>query len=338
MAENSSDPAALVTESVRLALGAGAEVTGLRMLAGGAMHQWWSADAPGTASPRLVVRMSPAQRPDKEKARNEYAVLKAMHARGVRVPEPLFVGENAIDQTFMLLERIDGDTNPRQLLTSERYAAARKQLLIDLAHDLAIIHTVMPADVPEAVLRSPGPGEDPLLFEIDYQLAEYDRVRQNPHPLVEWGLRWARREAERLQRPATALHVVHGDFRIGNIMYDERGLAAILDWEGVHVGETEEDLAWFCTRVWRFNRPDLEAGGIASREEWFSAYEQASGHTLDRDRLRVWEVLMNLRWAIICMMQSKQHLDGWMDSHEHAAIGRRAADTELEVLRLVGAV
>jgi aminoglycoside phosphotransferase (APT) family kinase protein len=249
----------------------------------------------------------------------------------------VFVGENSIDQTFMLLERVEGDTNPRQLTTAEDHAEVRRQLLLDLAHDLAIIHTVSPVDVPAAELRSPPPGQDPLLFEIGYQLTEYDRVKMNPHPLVEWALRWAKREAERLPRRET-VHVVHGDFRIGNIMYDRHGLAAILDWEGVHVGEAEEDLAWFCTKVWRFNRPDREAGGIAGREEWFRAYELASGRTLDRDRLRVWEVLENVRWAVICMMQSKQHLDGWMDSHEHAAIGRRAADTELEVLRLVGEV
>jgi aminoglycoside phosphotransferase (APT) family kinase protein len=104
------------------------------------------------------------------------------------------------------------------------------------------------------------------------------------------------------------------------------------------VGEAEEDLSWYCTRVWRFNRRDREAGGIASREEWVRAYEEASGRTVDRERMRLWEVLQNVRWSVICMMQAKQHLDGVMNSQEHAAIGRRTADTELEVLRLTGAL
>ncbi len=339
MAEPAGDPAHLVLESVRQGFGGSdVVVTGLKMLAGGARHQWWSADVPGSKQPAVVVRMSPLQRADAERARSEYAVLSEMHARGVRVPRPVYVGENSIGQTFTLIERVEGDTNPRQLLTADRYAGARAQLLQDLAGDLATIHTVKASDVPGANLRAAGEGEDPLLFEIAFQLTEYDRVKVNPHPLVEWGLRWARREAERLPSRDKALHVVHGDFRTGNIMYSDDGLAAILDWEGVHVGEAEEDLAWYCTKVWRFNRPDLEAGGIALREEWFRAYEAASGRNLDRDRLRVWEVLMNIRWAVICMMQAKEHLDGWLDSHEHAAIGRRAADTELEVLRLVGEV
>jgi aminoglycoside phosphotransferase (APT) family kinase protein len=334
---DTADPSAIVTESVRLAYGGGErEVAGLKMLAGGARHQWWSATVPGATPPEIVVRMSPAQREDALRARNEFHILKAMHQRGVHVPMPVFVGENSTGQTFTLLERVDGDTNPRQLVTSDEYAGARRQLLLDLAKSVATIHTVAPSDVPEAQLRAAPAGEDPLLYEIGAQLAEYDRVKMNPHPLIEWALRWARREAERLPRREGAAMVVHGDLRIGNIMYDSRGLSAILDWEGVHVGEPEEDLSWFCTKVWRFNRPDLEAGGLASREEWFQAYEAASGRKLDRERVRVWEVLQNARWAIICMMQSKEHLEGWIDSHEHGAIGRRAADTELEVLRLAG--
>ena len=110
----------------------------------------------------------------------------------------------------------------------------------------------------------------------------------------------------------------------------------VLDWEGTHIGEPEEDISWFCTRVWRFGRNDLEAGGIATREAWISAYEQASGRAIDRARVAAWEVLQNIRWCQITMMQARAHLDGHTNSHELAAIGRRFAETELEVLRLTG--
>jgi len=327
----------LVRESLARAF-PGSAAPRLKLLAGGAMHQWWSATIPGGEPGRVVIRMSPPDRDDVLKARNEVAILTEMHGRGIRVPFPVMAAENSIDQTFLVLEEVEGDTTPRQLVADESHAGVRRQLLLDLAQDLAAVHGVLAADVPGADLRGPAPGEDPLLYEIQYQLEEYDRVKMNPHPAVEWGLRWCRREAEKLPRRDLVPHVVHGDFRTGNILYNATGLAAILDWEGVHVSEAEEDLAWYCVKVWRFNRPDREAGGIAGREEWFRAYEQASRRTVDRARLHVWEVLMNLRWAIICMMQSKQHLDGWMDSHEHAVIGRRAADAELEAMRLVGVV
>jgi hypothetical protein len=91
-------------------------------------------------------------------------------------------------------------------------------------------------------------------------------------------------------------------------------------------------------RVWRFGRNDREAGGLVPREEWLRAYEAKSGRTIDRDRFMLWEILGNIRWAIICMNQAKAHLDNIVRSHELAAIGRRMADTELEVLRLVRSV
>jgi aminoglycoside phosphotransferase (APT) family kinase protein len=336
VADERTDPASTVTSALRQALGDPAlDVRGARPLAGGAMHEWWSAATSASDAPDVVIRLAPAARDDAAKARMEFEILSKMRARGVRVARPIYVGENPNDQTFMVSERVEGDTNPRQLLMSDDYGAARHQLVQDLAADLAIVHTVMPSEI-DAPLRSPEAGEDALVSEVARQLAEYDRVKINPHPLVEWSLRWIARRVAKLPKRHDPPHVVHGDLRIGNILYNRTGLAAILDWEGVHAGEAEEDLSWFCTKVWRFNRRDLAAGGITDRETWVQAYERAGGRPVDRERLRLWEILQNVRWAVICMMQAKQHLDGWMDSHEHAAIGRRAADTELEVLRLAG--
>jgi aminoglycoside phosphotransferase (APT) family kinase protein len=95
-----------------------------------------------------------------------------------------------------------------------------------------------------------------------------------------------------------------------------------------------EDLAWFCVRVWRFGQNDLAAGGLVSRDDWIRAYEAASGLVVDRARFALWEVMGNIRWAIITLNQVKTHLDGTVRSQELAAIGRRTAETELEILRL----
>ncbi len=327
----------MVIAAVRQALADDAvDVMNARQLAGGAMHEWWQADATTSPATPLVVRLAPPARPDAQKARNEFAVLNVMSARGVRVAHPVYVGENDAGQTFMVSERIEGETNPRQLLTAPQYETTRANIVGELAHDLAIIHTVAPGDV-DAPLRIPAESEDALVFELDRQEEEYWRVRINPHPLIEWAFRWIRRTAAGLPSRSRPLHVVHGDLRTGNIMYNAQGLAAILDWEGCHVGEPEEDLSWYCTKVWRFNRRDLHAGGVADRETWLQAYERYAGYGVDRERMKLWEVLQNIRWAVICMMQANQYISGLMpDSHEHAAIGRRAADSELEAMRLIG--
>ncbi|HZP58002.1 MAG TPA: phosphotransferase family protein [Dehalococcoidia bacterium] len=307
-------------------------------LAGGAMHDSWGVDARADGSTRqLVVRVSPAGRADHAKTRREFAALRVAHARGIRCPEPIAVGECETGEDYLVMARGAGDTNPRQLLGSERYAETRANIIGQLAQDLARIHGITASDVDDAPgMRAPAAREDALRYERRLTEDLYRTVLLDPHPAIDWAFRWIDRAIATIDAPARPHCLVHGDFRIGNMLYDEHGLTSILDWEGVHIGEPEEDVAWLCTRVWRFNRPDLEAGGIAPREDWLRAYEQASGRSLDRARVAAWEVLQNIRWAQITMMQARAHLDGHTTSHELAAIGRRTAETELEILRLAG--
>ena len=123
---------------------------------------------------------------------------------------------------------------------------------------------------------------------------------------------------------------------MGNLIVDESGLAAVLDWELVHIGEVYEDLAWFCIRAWRFGAPEaLGAGGLGSVENFLSAYEEAAGTALDRDAFRWWLTVATLRWGVICRFQAERHLSGQTPSVELAAIGRRVSETEWDVLDLL---
>jgi aminoglycoside phosphotransferase (APT) family kinase protein len=335
---SSKKTADIALQAAHLALGEATTTGEPRLLAGGAMHESWAVDATdGDTKRELVVRVSPAGRADYEKTRREFEVLRVAFAHGVRCPEPIAVGKCESGEDYLVMTRIAGDSNPRQLVAGEKYGAARQQLLGHAAEDLALIHQILPADVTAAPnMRGPAPGEDPLAYHRREAEAMYRVFLLNPHPAIEWAFRWIDRQIERLDKPRRDPCVVHGDFRVGNILYDENGLTALLDWEGTHISEPEEDIAWFCTRVWRFGRTDLEAGGIAPREGWISAYESASGVTINRERVAAWEVLQNIRWAMITMMQARAHLDGHTKSHELAAIGRRTAETELEILRLTG--
>ena len=112
----------------------------------------------------------------------------------------------------------------------------------------------------------------------------------------------------------------------------------MLDWELVHVGEIYEDLAWFCIRAWRFGAPASRgAGGLGSIDSFLSAYERASGTTVDRVGLRWWLIRATLSWGIICRYQAERHLSGQTRSVELAAIGRRVCETEWDLLDLLEA-
>ena len=161
------------------------------------------------------------------------------------------------------------------------------------------------------------------------QLWEINRTREVPR-VEEVGARLAAGLPEQL--PAT---VVHGDFRLGNVIVDEHGLAAILDWELAHVGDPMEDLGWLCVKAWRFGG-DLPVAGLGAYDDLFAAYSDASGRPVDPDVVRWWEVLGTLKWGIMCIMQANAHLSGASRSHELAAIGRRVCENEYDLLALMG--
>ncbi len=332
------DTASIASAAARIVLGDAADVGAPWKLAGGAMHDSWAVDATTPERVReLVVRVSPAGRADHDKTRREFSALKVAFACGVRCPEPIAVGLCESGEDYLVMARVAGDTNPRQLITSERFTTTRARMIDQLAEDLARVHQIAPGDLDDAPgMRVPADGEDALRASRRAVEEMYRQDLLNPHPAIEWAFRWLDRRIDALAPSRREPCLVHGDYRIGNMLYDEQGLTSVLDWEGVHAGEPEEDIAWLCTRVWRFGRNDLEAGGIAPRDEWVAAYERAAGTAIDRARVAAWEVLQNIRWCQITMMQARAHLDGHTVSHELAAIGRRTAETELEVLRLTG--
>src|SRR5207344_1274049 len=119
--------------------------------------------------------------------------------------------------------------------------------------------------------------------------AELDRIGE-PLPAVEVGLRWLRlNRPSPVERPA----LVHGDFRLGNLIVDDDGLAAVIDWELCHAGDPAEDIGWLCIRSWRFGNDDRPVAGLGAPAELLDAYAAAGGRPLEPERLRWWEALGN---------------------------------------------
>jgi len=171
----------------------------------------------------------------------------------------------------------------------------------------------------------PGSGGD----AVPGRQEGVDRLGQ-PHPALELGLL---RLGARHPDPVF-VGVVHGDFRLGNWMVDESGLVGVLDWELAHVGDVAADLGWMCVRSWRFGAA-LPVAGVGSREELLSAYRDAGGPAVSIETLRWWEAVGTLRWGVICIQQAATHWTGAVRSVELAAIGRRVAEVELDLLELL---
>ena len=306
---------------LRPVLGDDVVVENLRPLSGGASRMTWAFDALADAESRpLILRTGPPD--DVHAGMKLEARVQALAAdAGAPVPHVLVADDSpaALGNPFLVCDAIGGQTIARKI-HRKLDEPGRERLLQQCARALAAIHRANPF----------GIG----LTQVD-QLAEWrGRLDEmgDTTATFEWAFRWLAAH----RPPPSPRRLVHGDFRMGNLIVDGSHLAAVLDWELVHIGEAYEDLAWFCIRAWRFGAPEhLGAGGLGSVESFLSAYELASGTTVDREGIRWWLILATLRSGVICRYQAERHLSGQTPSVELAAIGRRVCETEWDLLELL---
>ena len=115
----------------------------------------------------------------------------------------------------------------------------------------------------------------------------------------------------------------------------KRGVTAILDWEGAHLGDPIEDLGWLCVKSWRFGAVDKPAGGFGSREELWAAYQRAGGAKVDPGARPLVGSLRHGALGHHLPQPGLRHLSGAIKSMELASIGRRAVETEVDLLQLL---
>ncbi len=304
---------------VRRVLGRNGELENLHRLTGGANMESWSFDYDGKG---YVLRRSPSAELMAGRAYGhnvEAAVVRAAFAAGVKAPE--IVGE--IEQsdhlgTGYLMRRVEAEVSPAKILANPPLA-----LLTDCARELAAIHAVPIGALPAL----PSPEIATLLGDLKQKFIVYGGDR----PVMALAFKWLE---DHLPTPVKPV-LVHGDFRLGNIMSDANGLAAVLDWELAHLGDRHQDLAFGCINSWRFGHIDRPAFGVGTLEELWASYERESGVTVDPERFRWWLVYSTLWWGICCLQMADIWRSGLDAGLERAVIGRRASETEVDLLMLL---
>jgi aminoglycoside phosphotransferase (APT) family kinase protein len=312
------------------------EITALSPLRGGALQENWRLDASFSGGAldgeqQLVLRTSAATGVAASLTRHqEFVVQKAAFAAGVTVAEPLFACENPAvwGKPFFIMRRIDGIAAPDRITGDRALDPALPAIAERLGRELARVHTIRPPR-PDLAFLSRCADTGPIQ-QIARFRAYLDR-RPTPRPVLEWGIRWL----ETHTLPPAGPVLCHHDFRTGNYLLNGTALTAILDWEFAGWGDPHEDIGWFCCKSWRFARLDREAGGIADRAPFYRGYQSESGEWIDEQRVRFWEVLASVRWAIIALQQSDRHMFGGERGLDLALTGRRAIECELEILMLL---
>src|SRR6195952_3379235 len=304
-------------------------VTAAAKLSGGASQETWSFDIvhPG-GTVGAILRRAPqgfGAAPGRAAGLDaEASLMQLAHDAGLPSPKVMHVlrPEDELGTGFVM-QRIEGETIARKILRDEEYAKARPLLARQLGKVVAGIHGLPSAKLPK--LREMTATKEIADLEREYRSFNW------PRPVFELALRWLR---ARDPGPSQEVTLVHGDFRHGNLIIGADGVRAVLDWELAHFGDPMEDLGWICVNSWRFGEIDRPVGGFGTREELFAGYE-AAGRRADPARVKFWEVMGTLRWGVMCgrmMQRFREGPDHWM---ERAMIGRRASETEIDLVRLV---
>lgn len=299
-------------------------------LSGGASQETWLLTVKGQSAPEsLILRRAPPGMEATEESRalglpNEAKLIRKAHAAGVAVPEVVYVlePEDGAGEGF-IMSRVEGETIARRILRDEEYAEARKRLPAQCGRALAGIHRIDASDMPRLRL-STG------LEQIDHYEATYQETGAC-RPIFDLAISWLRDNAPKPLEPV----LVHGDFRLGNIMVDENGLAAVLDWEIAHFGDPREDVGWMCTNSWRFGQSENRLGGFGDVEPLLEAYAEAGGPELSPRDIDWWDMLGSMKWGIMCMGMYETFRSGADASVERAAIGRRVSETEIDLINLL---
>lgn len=305
--------------------GDGIRATNLIPLPGGASRQTLQFDIeqPDRSRTELILRRDFPGRPSAPGNMGlEARILQAARGAGLAVPEVITScdGPECWGTAGMVMKRVAGETIARRILRDDEFAAARQLLTAQCAEFLAGLHQLDPA--PVEGLKS--------IDALGTCFKTYDDLGMTS-PTFDFAFRWL--EAHKPPPPSAPV-IVHGDFRLGNLLVDRAGLTAVLDWEGVHLGDPVEDLGWLCVKAWRFGARNPVAG-VGSYQTLLGAYNKAGGSPVDDNAFFWWQVFGTLRWGVICMSQTSTHLSGAMRSVELAAIGRRVCEQEWDLLTML---
>jgi aminoglycoside phosphotransferase (APT) family kinase protein len=284
------------------------------LLAGGASKEAWAVDA---GDERLLVRRAAVGVIHRHTLtlRQEFEVLEAAHEAGVKVPRPILYIEELDGREAFVMERLDGETIGRRIVRMDVPA----ELPAQMAEELAKIHAIPRERLPFL--------EEARLERMVDELDEFGE----PHPAIELGLWWLRENHPPAREPV----VVHGDYRIGNLVVDERGLVGVLDWEFAHMDDPARDLSFSLVRAWRFGVTGKRLGGIGDAEPYVERYNELTGADVRPEELDYWELAGNVGWAIGCLTQAQRHLRGQDRSVELAILGRLGAEVEYEICHLL---
>lgn len=299
----------------------------LKRIGGGASKEQFIFELThGSSTTKYVLRMDPVLTASETDREREFEVLRE-YSTEVPTPTALWMDDTGrhFGRPVAIMNFVPGVIKPSQTISQvagfgvafpERLRKPIAEQFVDL---LARIHNVDHSVKDLTLFTAPTEDdEQPARWQLNWWNSVWEEFSLYPFPIAEVARDWLGQNIPR----STNISMVHGDYRIGNIMFDESSgeVTAVLDWEYAHLGDFHEDLAWAVQPL--YSVPG-ETGplmcGLLVRDELLLRYEQASGRTINPQTLRWYEVLGAYKCLSITLATSLKAAAGGY-SHQDALL------------------
>jgi len=214
----------------------------------------------------------------------EFQVMGALHATPVPVPSMLMLceDESVIGRAFYVMEFMPGRVLWDQSLPSLA-KPARGLIYDEMNRVIAALHSV---DVTEVGLGSYGKPGNYFERQIGRWTKQYLASITEPIEAMDRLIEWLPAHIPASARDDTQVSVVHGDYRLDNLVFDanEPRIIAVLDWELSTIGHPLADFSYHCMS-WHIPQGsfrgigglDHKALGIPTEGEYVRRYCERTG-------------------------------------------------------------
>ena len=278
----------------------------IERLAGGASNLTMAVIQEGR---RWVMRRPPIgpYPPSAHDMSREFLLYRSMHGTAVPVPQTrgLCTDETILGAPFYVMNYVDGDVIATLADAEKITKTSRWQLCEALAQTMAAIHIV---DIDAVGLGSLARREGYVERQVGRWTGQWEKFDPSENAVIgEIGRRLSKAMPKTSQTT-----VVHGDYRIGNVMVAKDNptkIVAVLDWEMATLGDPLADLGYtliFWGAAYPYLDPSNEIpdlAGFMSEAELIGAYERAGGARADQvDYYKI------LAWFKLAVM-SQSHIE-----------------------------
>jgi aminoglycoside phosphotransferase (APT) family kinase protein len=275
------------------------EIEDLTPVSGGNARKAWAFDLvrDGQATIRCIMLMQAGAGQLESDLSAEYRVLEALHGTSVPAPRALWLDADGsrLGSPTVIMERVTGVTDILALRAPEP-ADRNRAVAMDFADAAAKLHSV---DIQGLSFLGNPTRESTAAEQIAFWEAQFLKQRMEPQPAIAFALQWLKTH----QPVAERISLVHGDYRLGNFLFEGERITALLDWEMAHLGDPVEDIAWAYRALWT---PEMHL----PIDAFVARYEAAGGPPVKQETLLFYRLFGEIKHAVISLTAARSFADG----------------------------